>query len=135
MKNKGFTLLELLVVIGIVSIMMALTTVAYSTAQRSGRDARRKQDLVAMQNALEQYYSANAFVYPNTCSDAGAVYLKSGWPVDPTNSGVYSYTENCNANSYCICATMEKDTAGNSSANNCSSWSSTGAYYCVASLQ
>lgn len=135
MKNKGFTLLELLVVIGIISIMMALTTVAYSTAQRSGRDARRKQDLVAMQNALEQYYSANAFVYPTTCSNAGTDNLKSGWPVDPTNAGDYTYTQNCNETDYCICATMEKDTAGNSSGVNCSSWATPGPYYCVANLQ
>lgn len=134
MKNKGFTLLELLVVIGIISIMMALTTVAYSTAQRSGRDSRRKQDLVAMQNALEQYYSANSFEYPTTCSSA-STYLKSGWPEDPASSS--TYTESCSATTYCICATMEKTTAGNSTSNasTCSNWAANSAYYCVSSLQ
>lgn len=137
MKNKAFTLLELLVVIGIIGVMMALATVAYSTTQRSGRDARRKQDLVAMQNALEQYYSANSFTYPNpNCIDAD-VYTKTPWPVDPINDATYTYIKSCTGTTYCLCSRMEVPTAGNAKGTVCADadWSKNDLYYCVSSLQ
>ncbi|NCO89124.1 type II secretion system protein, partial [Candidatus Roizmanbacteria bacterium] len=40
--KKAFTLLEILVVIGIISIMVAMGTASYSTAQKKARDAKRK---------------------------------------------------------------------------------------------
>lgn len=131
-KQLGFTLLELLVVIGIIGILVALATVSYSATQVAGRDSRRKQDLVAMQNALEQYYSANTYKYPTTCSDASS-YMKSAWPTDPTNDAVYFYDSSCLVDSYCLCATMEKNTSGNS-ASNCN-WSGGKTHYCVGNLQ
>lgn len=132
--KNAFTLLELLVVIGIIGILVALATVSYSATQKSGRDSRRKQDLVAMQNALEQYYSANSYKYPATCSTA-ASYLKSSWPVDPINDATYKYVEDttcATTTSYCICALMEKDTSGNSG-SGCT-WAGK-THYCVANLQ
>jgi len=132
----GFTLLELLVVIGIIGILVALGTVAYSSAQKSGRDARRKQDLVAMQNALEEYYSANSFVYPSTTCSTAATYLKSNWPVDPKNTAPNIYVQTCTSTTtYCICAIMEKTTAGNSNNTTCTAWAANGPNYCVGNLQ
>jgi prepilin-type N-terminal cleavage/methylation domain-containing protein len=131
---KGFTLLELLIVIGIIGVLVALATVSYSSAQKSSRDSRRKQDMVAIQNAMEQYYSATSFVYPNPCSGA-STYLRSAWPTDPAGG---AYTQiSCSASSYCICANMEKLTGGNSNDASCTSWNnnSTGPLYCVANLQ
>lgn len=58
-KARGFTLIELLVVISIIGILIATATVSYSKAQQKGRDARRKMDLKAIQQALDQYLGAN----------------------------------------------------------------------------
>lgn len=134
MKHKAFTLLELLVVIGIIGIIMALATVAYSTTQRGGRDAKRKQDLVAVQNALEQYYSANGYQYPAGECNLAASYLKSNWPTDPSNGEQYTGVTACATDSYCICVDLESDTGGNSGAS-CDFGSGTKTHYCVGNLQ
>ena len=134
-KNKGFTLLELLVVIGIIAILIAFTSASYSTAQRGGRDARRKSDLKAMQDALEQDYADSSFSYPTTCSDA-STNLKSAWPDDPINDATYFYVETCSATTYCICARVEKSGTGNATDDDCGNadWGS-GDYFCVGALQ
>lgn len=141
----GFTLLELLIVIGIIGVLMALATVAYSSAQIGGRNARRKQDVLAIQNALEQYYSEHGFAYPGTCSDAGS-YLRSSWPMDPSSTDStpkpYVGTLNCNnsgTNAYCICASLESTiltgaTSGN--ADSACDWNAVQKdHYCVSNLQ
>jgi prepilin-type N-terminal cleavage/methylation domain-containing protein len=135
MKNRGFTLLELLVVIGIIGVIMALATVAYSSTQVSGRNARRKQDIIAIQNALEQYYSANSFSYPSGSCKAATTHMKSAWPVDPDTDVDYSGVGSCTTTTYCICAAMEGvgTTTGNSGAS--CSWTTTKDYFCVGNLQ
>lgn len=135
-SSRGFTLLELLVVIGIVGVIMALATVAYSTTQISGRNARRKQDLVAIQNALEQYYSQNSFRYPDGSCTVASTYLRSAWPVDPDTNVDYTGVSACTSTSYCICGAMEgvSSTTGNAGAN-CDFTSGARTYYCVGNLQ
>lgn len=128
--KKGFTLLELLVVIGIIAILVSIATVSYSSAQVRTRDARRRVDFAAMRDALEQYYAANGSVYPTTCSSA-STYLKATWPVDP---GSYTYTQVCTATTYCICVQMEAGSGGNSSDSLCT-WAAASGYYCVANQQ
>lgn len=136
LKSFGFTLLELLVVVGIIAILVSLAAVAYNTAQKSTRDSRRRADIKAVQNALEQYYSANTFVYPatDTCDQiASTTYLESG--VRPTDPGSYTYTYSCTpagANTYCVCAQLER---GGGNATNASCSYGSGNYYCVSNLQ
>lgn len=133
-KRSGFTLLELLVVIGIIGVIMALATVAYSSVQVSGRNTRRKQDLVAIQNSLEQYYSLNDFKYPSGSCKIAGIYLKSAWPTDPSSTADYTGVEACSESSYCICTPMEGAGTGGNSEANCS-WSAGKNYYCVGNLQ
>lgn len=120
MKNKGFTLLELLVVIGIIGILVSLMTVSYSSAQRSARDSRRKQDLTSIQNAMEQYYAQNGYKYPGcSCTDGATSCCAAltapfnyfsgtgAAPVDPLSTSHYVYSGD--TTQYTVKATMEKD--------------------------
>lgn len=132
--KKGFTLLELLVVISIIGILVAMGAVAYSQAQKKGRDARRVGDMKALQNAYEQYYSENS-VYTN-CTTMATSQGMSNLPVDPKGASHPSYRIFCDSGAYCACGQME---AGGGNANEPStsscSWNSSGNWFCVRNLQ
>lgn len=70
--RKAFTLLEMLVVVGIIAVLVSIGTSSYSTAQKKARDAKRKSDLSSIRNAFEQYYSICNFKYPSSIPAAGA---------------------------------------------------------------
>ena len=55
--KKSFTLIELLVVIAIIGVLAALVIPNLTQARAKARDAKRTEDLRALQNALEIYYS------------------------------------------------------------------------------
>ena len=65
--KRGFTLIELLVVITIIAILVASATTSWRNAQMKGRDGKRKSDLKAVQQALENYYQVNG-QYPPSVS-------------------------------------------------------------------
>lgn len=63
--QKGFTLVELLIVISIIAILSAIGLTIYSGAQKSARITKRLEDLKAISIALELYYGVNKS-YPTT---------------------------------------------------------------------
>jgi len=130
-QKRGFTLFELLVVISIIGLLVAVGAVSYSSAQKRGRDAKRREDLQAVQKALEQYYVANNSQYIAGCNP-GTEFLPGGLPSDP-KGGDYSYSYDCDSDSYCICAKLENTGKGNATDASCS-WGS-GDYFCVSNLQ
>ena len=109
MKKKGFSLLELLVSIGIISVLLAAGVSSYSTAQKKARDARRKGDLKNLQQSLEQYYSicgyqypANPLTPPVACTTPPTVNLLPTVPVDPKTGAAYTCS-GCSTSGYTIC--------------------------------
>ncbi len=57
MKRRGFTYIELLVVISIIGLMSVMAVVSNSRIQARNRDLKRIQDFQLISNALERYYS------------------------------------------------------------------------------
>lgn len=55
MSHKGFTIVELLIVIVIVAILAAITAVAYNGIQSKAHDAAIRSDFRAVANLLEIY--------------------------------------------------------------------------------
>ncbi len=134
-NTKGFTLLEVLIVIAIIGILVSIGLASYTTAQKKSRDARRKGDLKAMQSAWEQYYSQSTTAsYPTTCSFATlTTYMPMGQPKDPQLNADYCVDGNLSATSYVFCALMESITAGN--ANSSGVYGAATTHYCVSNLQ
>lgn len=134
--QKGFTLLELLVVISIIAILIGLSTVSFTTAQRKSRNSKRRGDMKAVQNAFEQYYASNnSYTSGGSCATMAAA-LSNGLPTDPKNTSPYTYTFSCSSDSaYCICANLESET-GNSDTTGCTyTGSGTKSYFCLSQLQ
>ncbi len=51
-ERKGFTLIEILIVVAIIAILASVVLVGLAPTQREGRDARRISDLAQVQNGL-----------------------------------------------------------------------------------
>lgn len=110
MKN-GFTLLELLVVVGIISLLFALGINSYSTLTKQSRDAKRVSDLQNIRSALELYRTRND-LYPETIGLLLMGYLNN-WPEDPLKWN-YIYTPLTGSPAvvvdYRLCGRKELDT-------------------------
>jgi prepilin-type N-terminal cleavage/methylation domain-containing protein len=96
-KNKGFTLVELLIVVAIIAILTGMLTVNLADARERARDAQRKADLKQIQNALELYKNdQNPQSYPQTDSWKNALttngFMKK-IPSDPTHDQVASWPD------------------------------------------
>lgn len=104
-EQRGFTLVELLIVIVVIAILAAITLVAYNGISERARDARRVNDIQTIAKEINLYNIDHSGV-PTTQSYGGVDYGAGGWnisnspvwlkflipdygkpPVDPTNSG------------------------------------------------
>jgi type II secretion system protein G len=78
---RGFTLLEVLVVVVVLGILAAIMTPSIASARREARDSRRTQDMKAVEKALEMYIN-----------DWGVYPIVSGWSADAPSYGGHGYT-------------------------------------------
>lgn len=83
-KEKGFTLIELLVSISIIAIIATVGLYSYNSSQTLARDAKRKQDLRSVANALELYYQQYKH-YPCTNNWQFSYSLPSSWVANDYN--------------------------------------------------
>lgn len=56
-NKKGFTIIELLIVIAIIGLLATISMVALNGARLKGRDAKRVGDIRQVQTALELYFN------------------------------------------------------------------------------
>jgi len=64
-QNKGFTIVELLIVIVVIGILAGLVITTYNGIQQKARNTERTTDLKTFQSQLEAY-NANNGRYPTT---------------------------------------------------------------------
>ena len=81
-SDRGFTLVELLVVLSLISILAAMGVVQYRNSVRLGQEAVLKKDLFAMRDAIDQYYADKNKYPPSLDSLVSDGYLRR-IPEDP----------------------------------------------------
>ncbi len=71
MKKTGFTLIELVIVVSVISLIAGLSLVSVNRFRVKGRDSERKADLSAIKAAVELYFQTNrklpCFSDPSSC--------------------------------------------------------------------
>ncbi len=100
-NSKGFTIVELLIVIVVIGILAALVITTFTGIQRKARDTERTTDIKAIHSQLEAYYAQNGW-YPalaevNTTTLAGLdadalVAPNSSTAIDSTASTTAKYS-------------------------------------------
>ena len=92
-KSRGFTIVELLIVIVVIGILAALVIVTYNGIQQKARDTERKTDIKALQGHLEAYWADNA-KYPTLTDVNDATFRSNNFKgldaaayADPKNPG------------------------------------------------
>jgi len=125
--KKGFTLIEILVVVTIIGILASITLLGLGPARRSATDARRVADLRAVQAALEVSYNKNgAYPAAATVTDILAIQtnysaslntslkttdkiISDNLPNEPTTDGTrkYSYITDTNGTIYQLVAILD----------------------------
>lgn len=90
-KSRGFTIVELLIVIVVIAILAAITIVAYNGVQGRSTFSRVQSELASINKALKMYHAENGS-YPVT-GTASAVNWQYSCSTGITNfiSGINQY--------------------------------------------
>jgi prepilin-type N-terminal cleavage/methylation domain-containing protein len=136
MKNnrKGFTLIEMLVVVAIVGLLSSVVVVGVGGARQKARDAKRVSDVRQIQTWFESSYTTE---YPTAWATAPI-------PQEDPSGGVYGICVTNNGQGYAIGTTLEdvgmRPQGGLGANPTCTTgvWPSmtcaaTGVVYCVSS--
>ena len=109
--KKGFTILEMLVVIMVIAILIGIALPRFKGMQDEGNIAKAKGELRTLQIAVESYYIHHGNTYPATGSEALGPLLSAARPniitavpADPLNStgAGYMYVMGGTGNKYYI---------------------------------
>jgi prepilin-type N-terminal cleavage/methylation domain-containing protein len=117
-RQKGFTLIEVLIVVAVIAILGAIAVMTLNPAQASqkARDAQRRKDVAVYQSIIEQYLEDNRATFSavtantsggtNACA-GGVLRASTGtWttctyaatqPLDPINRTAQNITTNAGA--------------------------------------
>jgi prepilin-type N-terminal cleavage/methylation domain-containing protein len=131
-KAKGFTLIEILVVIGIIAVLAAIVLIAINPARQfaQANDSQRTSNLNAILNGVGQYLADNRGALPpaiaamtvgatstiaksggvDVCSSLVPTYIPS-LPSDPKSTHNGASISDC-ASAYNTGYTVSKDSAG-----------------------
>jgi general secretion pathway protein G len=82
MRERGFTLIEVLVVITLIVVLASLAMPGYQNSVRRSREAVLKEDLFRMRDAIDQFY-ADKNKWPQSLQDLVTEGYLRNVPEDP----------------------------------------------------
>ncbi len=104
--RKGFSLVELLVVISIIAVLTAVTLPNFLGAREKARDSQRIQDLSSMKSALRIYYNEKQ-AYPTGTNTQLDNTFSSYFPAITNIGYTYSYSQTNNGDGFVLCVNTE----------------------------
>lgn len=108
--KKGYSLIEILVVITIISLLVTIGMVSYSQISKNSRDGKRKADLEQVRAALVLYRVDNGS-YPASLdwSNMSPIqnYISVSSMADPRGN---SYVYTSDTLTFSVCTTLENAT-------------------------
>jgi prepilin-type N-terminal cleavage/methylation domain-containing protein len=140
MIKKGFSLIELLVVVAIMAILIGLSAFGLQQARESARDGQRKSDLETIRTGLSFYrFDCNAYPihtgsdfytlfnpsFSSSCTGSTNTYIQKT-PKDSLSGNLYYYISD--GTTYTICASLE--TEGSTVPSGCPSGATGCGGYC-----
>jgi len=91
-KEKGFTIIEVVLVLAIAGLIFLMVFIALPALQRNQRDGQRKNDMGRVQTAIQNYQSNNRNKLPTFNNDFVDSYLKVGGDsFEDPNGTAYSF--------------------------------------------
>jgi general secretion pathway protein G len=81
-RSRGFTLVELLVVMAIIATLLTIAVPRYVRSVQRAREATLLQDLAAMRESIDRFYGDNGRYPPSLALLVEKRYLRA-IPVDP----------------------------------------------------
>ncbi len=90
--ERGFTLIELMVVISLIVVLASMGLVQYRNSVVRAKEAALKEDLFRMRDAIDQYY-ADKNQYPGTLSSLVSDGYLRKVPEDPFTTSDSSWQE------------------------------------------
>jgi general secretion pathway protein G len=83
-RTRGFTLIELVVVMAIIGLLLTVALPRYMHSIDRGKEQVRQQNVAVMRDAIDKYYGDNG-QYPETLDELVAKHYLRAIPVDPVN--------------------------------------------------
>jgi|APMI01.1.fsa_nt_gi prepilin-type N-terminal cleavage/methylation domain-containing protein len=128
--QKGFTIVEISIVLAVVSVLALITVVANNQVQLQARDKSRQADMLVLTSGFEKYYQNNG-MYPTGCSWGTAITsCRINAAIEPP--GDIAFYSNTNKTSIQSALQLEQSTLNNTKSTPLSSYissPSTNAYF------
>jgi len=132
-NNKGFTIVELLIVIVVIGILAALVITTFTGIQQRARNTERQTDIKALHSQVEAYYAQNSR-YP-TLDDLNSTNFRStnmkgldGEALKDPKGTAQTLVAAPAADAYSYAVTATGGGACDNSANDCVAYTLTATY-------